>query len=130
MTAQILSGNKKTAKYDNYVANDTNEIVVVVSDHLKLYSAESGQSWYDSVEKFSQIYCRRIMNLKFKYAVVNVQQQASASEAILFDNKGKPIIANTYPSMQKLGDITTTQRDTVTGLGIWNPHKYGVKKQE
>lgn len=117
------------SEYDTYIANNPNEIVIGVSDHLKLYGAESGKSWYETVEYFSQIYCRRILNLKLGYAIINVQQQASSSEAILFDKNGKIILENTYPSFQKLGDITITGRDATVGLGIHNPWKYGCKKQ-
>jgi len=115
--------------YGKYVPNDSKELVIVVSDHLKLYSSESGKSWRDTIEYFSQIYCRRILNLHYGAAVINVQQQASASEAIIFDRNGKPIIPNTYPTTQNLGDITTTQRDATHILGIWNPHKYSVEKE-
>lgn len=126
---EVLASKDKHPKFDKYIPNNPKELVIVISDHLKLYSAESGKSWYESVEYFSQIYCRRILNLKYGAAVINVQQQASASEAIIFDRNGKPIIANTYPSLQKLGDITTTQRDSVVGLGIWDPHRYNVSKE-
>lgn len=126
---EVFSTNNQHPKFDKYIPNNPNELVIVASDHIKLYSSESGKSWYESLEYFSQIYCRRIMNLKFGYATVNVQQQSSASEAIVFDNKGKVIIENTYPTLNKLGDITTTQRDATVALGIHNPLKYGVKKQ-
>ena len=112
----------------SYKPNNPKELIIVVSDHLKLYSAESGKKWYDTLEYFSQIYCRRILNLKYGCAVINVQQQASASESIIFDKNGKPIIENTYPTTHNLGDITTTQRDATIILGVWNPHKYGVEK--
>jgi len=126
------NGNKvkyqknKAFVYDRYIPDNPYEIVVVITDHIGLYTKEGKNTWYETLEYFSKEYCRRQINLNYGYAVINVQQQNSQAEQALFDNKGNLIVESTFPRRDSLGNITITNRDATTMLGLWNPYINGV----
>lgn len=116
--------------WDSYTPNNPNEIVIVISDHIWLYSANTGQgeSKYQTLENFSAQYCRRIMNNKFGYATVNIQQFFVASEMQQFDNKGKTIVAKIEPSIESFGDIKILIRDHLVVFGLFSPARHNLEE--
>lgn len=112
--------------WSKYIPNNPNEIVICATDHLWLYGAESGLSKYDTIVRFSSHYCRQMMNLKFGYATVNIQQAESAKEKKEFTIKGQNIIEKLEPSLDSLGDIKVTQRDNLVIMALFSPYRYKI----
>lgn len=100
--------------YDRYEANDPNEIVIVITDHVSLLSTEKDpdcSTLHGAMTKFSAEYCRKMISKHYKYCVVNVQQQAAEKEKQQFTNSGQSIEAKLEPSLDGLANNKETQRD-------------------
>jgi len=82
---------------DYYIPNDPTELVIVITDHLSLSLAEKGQTLHQAMSKFSSEYCLRMRD-KFKYCVVNIQQQAAEQEKQQFTLRGESVIDKLRPS--------------------------------
>lgn len=123
-------GNNLIAKdaegWNSYVPNNPNEIVICATDHVWLYSAESKKSKYETVANFSSYYQRQIMNLKFGYTTVIVQQQESNKEKKEFTFKGQSIVEKLEPDLSSGGDIKILQRDQLVILGLFSPYRYKI----
>ena len=113
--------HKKTVDYgkgpvqidDVYVANDPEEIVLTVVDHVSLLHSK-GKSIQECITELSG-YLIKLRN-KYGYSSLIVQQQALAQtslEGIKF-NQGEPTIAN-------LGDSKLTSRAVDISFGLYSP---------
>lgn len=112
--------------WDSYEPNNPNEIVICMSDHIWLYDAEGGDTKYKTLENFSANYCRKIINNKFNYVTVNIQQFVVSSEQEQFTNRGQSILHKIEPSMDSFGDIKITLRDNLVVLGLFSAARHNL----
>lgn len=114
--------SKRTVK-DYYIPVDPEEVVIVITDHIGLINSEKGQTLHQSISKFSSDYCLHMRD-KFKYCVVNVQQQMAAQEQQQFTLKGESIVDKLRPSADGLAENKLTSRDCNLMLGLFAPYRY------
>lgn len=121
--------NRKIA-YD-YKANDENEFVMVILDHVSLLQEEtdpitkSMMNKHQTMSRWSADYCRKKISKLFKYTVINVQQQEAAKEKQEF-YKGNSIESKLEPSLDGLADNKLLQRDAMIVLGLFAPDRYEI----
>lgn len=110
---------------DYYVADDPEEYVMVLIDHIGLISTETinGKklSLHESIVELSSNYLIRLRN-KYNYIPIVIQQQASAQESVenMKHNRLKP-------TLDGLGDCKLTQRDANVILGLFSPMRHDIK---
>ena len=88
---------------DSYKANDPDEYVIVITDHLALLQPSAGKSLHQAMGEYSSEYCLKMRD-RFGYTIVDVIQQAMAGEDLQFTNKGVAITDKLHPSVANLGD--------------------------
>ena len=116
--------------YDTYIANDQNEWVIIITDHISLLQTEKSEdanTLHGAMHKFSAEYCRKNITKHFRYAAVNVQQQAADKERLQFNHTGQSVEVKLEPSLDGLGDCKVTQRDAQVVLGLFGPNRYGIE---
>lgn len=113
-------------KWDTYVPDNPKEIVIIGVDHNTLFNQENKMSKYETIVKWSQVYLRRIINLKFGYASISVHQQAVDQESLNFTNKGDLIIQKLKPSIANFGDVRVIARDATEIIGLFSPYRYEI----
>lgn len=121
--------NPVDSKFDTYVANDPNEYVIVIVDHIGLLEPENTNdtnTLHSAMSKFSATYCRKNITKHYKYVAVLVQQQSADKEKVQFTYKGDSIEAKLEPSLDGLGDNKLTQRDAHVVIGLFSPERYGI----
>jgi len=111
---------------DYYVPNDPDEYVIVLTDSANLLAPENGGNLHQAMSKFSSDYCLHMRD-KWKYTVVNIQQQAAEQEKQQFNNFGGSITNKLRPSADGLGDNKLTGRDCNLMFGLFAPHRYEIK---
>lgn len=110
---------KKRKKFDHYEADDPDEYVLIVVDHVSLLSQERNKNLRETINKLSE-YMVTLRN-KFRYIPVIIQQQ-STETADLEAFKANKI----RPTTAGLSDSKYTARDCNTMLGIVNPFKFEI----
>lgn len=129
-SSNIESVRKKAlTEVKEYVPNDPDEYVIVITDHLSLLQPEKGEDLWTAIFKFSSDYCLAMRD-RWKYSVVNIQQQASDQEKQQFTFKGDSIVAKLRPTPDGLADCKLTQRDCNIMLGLFAPHRYKIEEYE
>jgi len=115
--------NKENWKYSHYKQNNENEYVIVITDHIALLQPEKKHegSLHKTMTSWSADYCRKQITKHWKYSIVNIQQQAAASE-----NVEHYKAARLEPSLDNLGDNKLTQRDALVIIGLFAPYRYGL----
>lgn len=111
---------------DRYEPNNPDEYVIVITDHISLLTPEKqhGGDIHACMGDFSSNYCLSLRD-RFKYIVVNVQQQAAAQEST--DNAKLSML---QPSANGLGDNKLTGRDCDMMLGLFAPNRYKIRTYE
>lgn len=112
-------------KIYNYVPDDPNEYVFIITDHLSLLHPERGEDLWSTIFKYSSRYCLNMRD-RWRYIPVNIQQQASDQEKQQFTFKGDTIVAKLRPSPDGLADCKLTQRDVNVMFGLFAPHRYKI----
>lgn len=110
---------------DYYIPNNPKELVIVIIDHVSLLYPEKQQTLHQAMSKWSSDYCL-ILRDKYKYCVVNVQQQSAEQEKQQFTFKGESIIDKLRPSADGLGDNKLTGRDCNLLIGLFSPYRYKI----
>lgn len=95
---------------DYYIPNNPNEYVIIITDHVSLLTPEKGSDLWHTIGHFSNGYSMSIRD-RWKYHVVNVQQQAADQEKQQFTYKGDSVIAKLRPTPDGLANNKETQRD-------------------
>ena len=113
--------------FDKYVANNPNEYVIVITDHIGLLQPEGDLTLHQTMTKWSAEYCRKQLSKHYKYVIVNVQQQSADSEKKQFTFRGENIIQKVEPSTDGLGDNKLTIRDHHVMLGLFAPDRYEIE---
>jgi replicative DNA helicase len=115
---------KTTTIEDYYEANDPDEYVMIVIDHISLISTEkrNGEQMnlHQSISVLSSDYLIKLRN-RFNYIPVVIQQQSSAQEGI--ENKKANRLK---PTMDGLGDNKLTGRDANVMLGLFSPYRHEI----
>jgi len=121
----------KQKVYSHYEPNDPEEQVIWIVDNLNNLAQEtsSGTLLTDrqTINKWTRTYTRLQITKHWKWSVVNILQQASDSEAPLYNNRGELIIERCKPSLAGLGNSKECQRDHLIIFGLFSPDRYGVK---
>lgn len=105
-------------KVSNYIPDDPNEYVIIITDHVSLLEPERGGTLKQAIDKLSEYYI--ILRNRYRYIPVAVQQQNIESigiEAFKID-KIRPTLAG-------LADSKNPGKDCTVMLGITNPHGAG-----
>jgi hypothetical protein len=106
---------------DYYEANDPDEYVITIIDHIGLISSEKRNgvqlTLHESMSVLSSDYLIKLRN-RFNYIPVIVQQQALAGENLEHKKAGA-----LRPSLANLGDNKLTSRDINVAFGIFSPYK-------
>jgi len=128
-TKLIEAGKDEVFKIDHYVQNDPDEYVIIITDHLSLLTPEADDksaqnALHSAMGRFSSKYCLSMRD-RWKYIIVNVQQQAAAQEGIENLKMDK-----VQPSPAGLGDNKLTGRDCDMMLGLFSPARYKIRNYE
>ncbi len=110
---------------DHYIPHDPNEYVIIITDHIGLLTPEQGNTLHSTMSLYSNNYCLKMRD-RWKYVVVNVQQQAAEQEKQQYNLAGKSIIDKLRPSADGLGDNKLTGRDCDLMLGLFAPARYKI----
>lgn len=119
-------GNLSEKGGAKYVPDNPNEIVICATDHIWLYGKEGKMTKYETVANYSSNYCRQQMNNRFGYTTVNIQQLESNKEKKEFTVKGASITEKLEPSLDSIGDIKVSQRDSLVILALFSPYRYRI----
>lgn len=103
--------------FDYYIADNPEEYVFIIVDHVSLLSTESGLGIRETINKFSE-YMITLRN-RYNYIPVVIQQQSTETQNLLAVKEGK-----IRPTVAGLADSKYTARDADLFLGITNPHNY------
>lgn len=112
---------------DYYIPDDPDELVIVLTDSVNLLTPENGQTLGQAMNKYSSGYCLHMRD-KWKYCIVNIQQQAADQEKQQFNNFGGSVVAKLRPTADGLGDSKLTGRDANLMIGLFAPHRYDIQQ--
>lgn len=115
---------RETKVFDRYEQDNPNEYRLVIIDTINLIDTERGMTLKQSMDKLSE-YCAKYLRNRYNYSPVIIQQQA-------FDQEGNEAfkIGRVRPSVAGLGDSKYTSRDSNVVLGLFSPHRFGLKEYE
>lgn len=97
---------------------------LVICDHLSLIEEEFDSdtstvlNLHKSMAKWHTKIARKIITKKWKWSVLNVQQQSSESEKQQFTQRGDTITEKLFPTLDGLADNKTIARDKVKKLKL------------
>jgi len=112
-----------------YVANNPNELVIVIVDNYNVMLPEKGQTLFDAIHDFSSRHALKLRD-KYKTCVVGVQQQAAGQEQQQYTFSGNTIIDKLKPSPDGLGDCKLVGRDCNLMLGLFGPARFKIESYE
>lgn len=110
----------------HYVANNPDEFVVGVMDHISLVGLERGMDKRQCIEKQSE-YCMLTRN-KYDMSWAVVQQQSMDKNKAQYTNSGATVENKHEPTTDGLGDAKTTARDANLLLSLYQPQRYNITK--
>lgn len=105
---------------DYYEADDPEEYVEIIIDHMALMSPEKGGTVRDAMIKFSSDYAIKLRN-KYNYIPVAIIQQAASQESN--DNMK---LNKLRPTLDGYGDAKVISRDADVIIGLFSPYRYGI----
>ncbi len=112
-----------------YLPNDPDAYVFVITDHLSLLKTEKGhETKYETIGYFSSHFCLGYFCKRYNYVVVNVQQQQADKEKKAFTFRGSSIDEKLEVSLDGLANNRETSRDCDVVLGLFSPSRYDIKK--
>jgi hypothetical protein len=120
---------EKDGIIEDYLPNDPDEHVIVVCDHLSLLSPDNGDTLHNAMYKYSAYHCLEFRD-RFKYTVVNIQQQSADSSKQQFDYRGNSILEKIRPSPDGLADMRLSSRDVNLMISLFNPSSYNIEEHE
>lgn len=119
--------------YSHYVPNDSNQINIVIIDHMSLLTPEKNKSsgammnQHQTMAHWSTNYALKQITKHWNWAVVNVIQQEQSGEKEQFTMKGDSIQKKTEPSLANFANNKEIQRDAKVILGVYAPDRYGFE---
>ena len=121
---QIDIDGKLTEVDDYYEANNPDEYVMIIVDHISLISTEKRGgvqlTLHESISVLSSDYLIKLRN-KFNYIPVVIQQQSASQESV--ENKKANRLK---PTMDGLADNKLTGRDANVLLGLFSPIRHEI----
>ena len=108
--------------FDTYVSDNPNEYRVIITDTTNLIDTERGMTLKQSMDKWSE-YCAKYLRNRYKYTIVEIQQQAFEGE-----NNDSFKLGRLKPSIANLGDSKYSARNADIVLGIYSPFKFGLSE--
>jgi hypothetical protein len=115
--------------YSHYQPFDDTHFVVLI-DNLNIVSPErDAPSLEAAMKKWSYDYARRFLTKAWKWTVVNIQQQAAATEEQEF-HKNVLNINKVKPTLFGLADNKKTARDMHQVLALFAPERYQIHNYE
>lgn len=129
---EVFPSDNNDVMFDTYVPNDPKLIVIGIVDHISLLQSENTldtNTTWGAMSKFSSEYCRKMLTKHYKFAWVNIHQQAADKEKLQFTSSGQNIEQKIKPSLDGLGDCKITARDALVVLGLFSPERYQIKKE-
>jgi len=116
-------GNKQEVEeevFDRYIANDPDEYVIVVVDHVGLLKVEEKLGTLKAtIEKLSEYFI--LLRNRFNYIPVVVQQQNTETTNLLAFKEGK-----IRPTKDGLKDSKRTGEDCNILIGLTNPDSFDL----
>jgi len=116
-------------RWNEYIPDDPNQIVIAISDTIDKYPAESmkgvATSQYETLKTFSSTYMRQRLGLGCGVITVIVQQQVNDKEKVETTYKGATIVEKMKPSLATLAKYKATQEDATLALGLFDPLRAG-----
>ena len=109
---------QKGKKIVDYVPDDPNEYVIIITDHVSLLETERGGTLKQAIDKLSEYYI--ILRNRYRYIPVAVQQQNIESIGLDAFKADK-----IRPTLAGLADSKNPGKDCTVMLGITNPHGAG-----
>jgi len=125
---------EKDQIYREYVPNDPNLHVIVITDHISLITPEydkasdSKLNKHQSMAKWSTHYCRGQITKHWGWTVVNVQQQEQGSEKQHYTNTGASVVKKTEPTLDGLANNKEIQRDDYVVISLYSPDRFGFEE--
>lgn len=118
---------KKKRVINDYIPDDPNEFVIILTDHISLLNPESGLTLHETISRFSSKYCLLFRD-RYNYTIVNVQQQSASGQATAYDYKGELVLDKVKPTPYDLADNKLTGRDCNLMFGLFYPYYYNIKE--
>lgn len=123
---EIKTGDGIIKSFDYYEADDPDEYVMCVIDHIGLIDNQKFNgaqlNLRESIGVLSSKYLVKLRN-RYNYIPVVIQQQASSQESIENAKANK-----LKPTLDGLGENKTTQRDCNVALGLFSPFRHEISK--
>lgn len=116
--------------FDKYIPNNPDEYVIIIVDHIGLFSFSENDTLHSAMSKWSIDYCRKQLSKHYKYICVNVQQQMGDQEKQQFTFRGDNIVNKVKPTLNGLADNKLVQRDHHVVLGLFAPDRYGIDEYQ
>jgi len=113
----------------DYIPDDPEEHIIVICDHLSLLMPDNGDTLHMAMYKYSAYHCLEFRD-RFKYTVVNIQQQSADSAKQQFDYRGNSILEKVRPSPDGLADMRLSARDVNLMISLFNPYSYNIEEYE
>lgn len=110
-----------------YQPNDSEEHIIIITDHLSLLSPDSGETLHNAMYKYSAYHCLEFRD-RFNYTVVNVHQQSASSSMQQFTSRGDSILEKIKPSPDGLADMKLSARDCSLMISLFNPASYNIEE--
>jgi len=124
VTRDIVINGEITPVEDYYEANDPEEYVIMIVDHISLIQPEKQKGVQldlrESISLLSANYMIKLRN-RFNYICVAVQQQAQSQESV--ENKKYDRL---MPTLDGLGTNKTTQQDFDVIFGLYSPFRHKI----
>lgn len=111
-------------QWDNYIPNEPNTFVIVITDTVNKLRPEKSDTLYNSLIDFSSKYSRNLLGMRCGVINVLVQQQSPDKERVEMNLKGQTMIDKLKCSLDALRDCRATQEDATLILGLFDPVKY------
>lgn len=131
-STEVFPSDGNDVMFDTYTSNDPKLIMIGITDHMGNLQTEATadtNTLWGAMSKFSAEYCRKNLTKTYRFAWVNVHQQAADKEKQQFTNSGQSIEQKLKPSLDALGDCKVTQRDALVILSLFSPERYQIKKE-
>lgn len=130
----LLNGTFSTdaSGKETYTANDSSQIMVVITDHVSLIEPEfddETQKFIDrpkAMAKWHTDYLRKEITKQWKWVGCNIQQQGLDSEKQVFTNKGDTVINKLLPTMDGLANNREIARDDYVIIGLFAPERFKI----
>lgn len=107
---------------DSYIPNNSDEYVIIVTDHINLLQPEkNADTLAAAMQRFSSEYMLAQVCSTYNYVVCSVHQQAAEGEGEAYKNH-----TNNEASLATLGDNRKIQRDYMVVMSLDMPQKHNI----